>query len=251
MNPLVFPFEQPTDKARANADRIKEIAFAFQYSRMLGVAAQLGIADLLAAGPLTLTDLAERSKCDPQALGRLLRALAVKEIFRQEPDGRYALTPLAQLLRDDAPGSLKATVMLYGGRQFWSAFGALDKSIGDGKTGFDRVYDMRCYDYFSANPAQGQIFNRSMTETAWWSSHAILDALVLPETGTVVDIGGSEGMLLAVILRAHPALQGILYDMPSVVAQAPALLASAGVSNRCTVLVAILQGPILKGRSVT
>nr|VFK79138.1 MAG: Dimerisation domain-containing protein [Candidatus Kentron sp. SD] len=232
----MFPLEQPTKEACDNADRVREMAFAFQHSQMLAVAARLGIADLLAEGPLPLTELAKRLECNPQSLARLLRALAAKEVFRLEPDGRYSLTPMAELLRDDTPGSLRATAMLYGGSQFWAAFGVLIDSIRNGQTGFDCAYGTRCYDYFAANQDEGRIFNRSMSETAWWSSNAILDVLDLPETGTVVDLGGSEGMLLAMVLRARPALRGVLYDMPSVVERAPALLASAGVADRCTII---------------
>ena len=38
---------------------------------------------------------------------------------------------------------------------------------------------------------------------------------------------------MATILAAHPALRGVLFDRPSVVAAARAILAEAGLAGRC------------------
>ncbi|MFN8515669.1 MAG: methyltransferase [Chloroflexia bacterium] len=51
--------------------------------------------------------------------------------------------------------------------------------------------------------------------------------------GRLVDVGGGHGLLLATILRAHPAMRGVLFDLPAVVAGAAPVLAEAGVTDRC------------------
>ena len=71
-------------------------------AQAIQVAAELGIADALAEGPLPLDDLAYRVGADPEALSRLMRALISRGIFRQRRDGRYELTALADTLRPDA-----------------------------------------------------------------------------------------------------------------------------------------------------
>ena len=48
----------------------------YQVTHALHVAAKLGLADLLAAGPRTSDDLAAAAEAHPGALYRLLRALA-------------------------------------------------------------------------------------------------------------------------------------------------------------------------------
>ena len=53
-------------------------------------------------------------------------------------------------------------------------------------------------------------------------------------TGTLVDVGGGHGQLLASILQTHPTLHGVLFDLPHVVKGAPSLL--AGVSERCEIV---------------
>jgi hypothetical protein len=49
---------------------------------------------------------------------------------------------------------------------------------------------------------------------------------------TVANVGGATGNMLAAILSHHPQPQGVLFDRPHVVRDAPALLAARGVSAR-------------------
>src|SRR5687768_7964397 len=77
----------------------------------LGAVARLGVADLVADGPRTAEDLAPDCGADPTALRRVLRALASVGVFAEDDAGRFGLTPVAELLRSDVPGSMRwATV---------------------------------------------------------------------------------------------------------------------------------------------
>ena len=68
------------------------------------VAAQLGIADVLAIeGPRSAGDLAERVGADPDALFRVLRALAGVGVFTERTDGTFALNPLASPCSPTSP----------------------------------------------------------------------------------------------------------------------------------------------------
>jgi hypothetical protein len=51
----------------------------------------------------------------------------------------------------------------------------------------------------------------------------------------VVDVGGGRGGFIAAVLRAHPGVRGVLYDLPEVVSDAGSL-AAAGVADRCEIL---------------
>jgi hypothetical protein len=53
---------------------------------------------------------------------------------------------------------------------------------------------------------------------------------------TVVDLGGGEGGLLLHLLREQEHLQGVLFDLPDVVANAPARFEAAGFTNRCKIV---------------
>src|SRR5579875_2690022 len=100
--------------AEAAPATLMQIASGYQLTQLLSVAATLRIADLLADGPRSSEDLAAASGAHPPSLYRLLRALAGYGIFAEDETGRFALTPLAEPLRSDAPGSVRDNVMVMG-----------------------------------------------------------------------------------------------------------------------------------------
>jgi hypothetical protein len=52
---------------------------------------------------------------------------------------------------------------------------------------------------------------------------------------SIVDIGGATGNMLAHILQRHRGPRGVLFDLPHVVTDAPALLAARGVAERVSI----------------
>ena len=100
-----------------------EMIVATWTSQAITVAAQLGVADALNDGPLPIEVLAAQVGADADALGRLLRALIGKGIFRHRRDGRYELNSLAATLRSDAPISMSCAAQFYGSgeqRERWT-----------------------------------------------------------------------------------------------------------------------------------
>src|ERR1041385_4387218 len=65
-------------------------------AQMIRVVAELNIADLLKDGPRTSADLAASTGTNPDALYRLLRALASLEVFAENANGSFQLTPLSR-----------------------------------------------------------------------------------------------------------------------------------------------------------
>ena len=67
---------------------------------------------ILADGPRSSAELAELTGVSARSLHRLLRALASVGVFADVEDGRFGLTPLADCLWTDVPGSLRANGIL-------------------------------------------------------------------------------------------------------------------------------------------
>ncbi|WP_264033884.1 methyltransferase family protein [Mycobacterium interjectum] len=97
----------PDGTAASPAEVMQELILAAWVSQGITAAADLRVADALSAGPLPIDELAATVGADPDALGRLLRALIGQGIFARRDDGRYELTPMAELLRSDAPVSVR------------------------------------------------------------------------------------------------------------------------------------------------
>jgi O-methyltransferase domain/Dimerisation domain len=201
----------------------------------LHVAAALGIADLLADGARDSDDLAVATGAHGPSLYRLLRTLAGMGVFREEADGRFALTSLGDTLRTDRSDSVRDWALYVGAHAPWEAWGRLQDAVMTGEPGFVHAHGMPTYEYLIEHPELGAHFDRWMTRQSEQHNAAIVAGYDFSACRTVADVGGGQGATLAAILRAHPALRGILFDLPHVVAD-PAPLAEAGVADRCAVV---------------
>ncbi len=196
------------------------------------VAAKLGVADLLADGPVSGTDLAAATHTDASSLHRMLRALANVGVFTEAAPGTFALTPLADLLRTSVPGSMRALAITYNEEQY-RAWGELLHSVTTGGVAFEHLYGMPVFDYFAQHPEADRTFNEAMTSWSEQVAGAVVATYDFAPFGTVVDVGGGYGTLLSAILRGAPRARGVLFDQPHVVAEATGLLTAAGVADRC------------------
>jgi O-methyltransferase/methyltransferase family protein len=212
-----------------------ELILATWVSQAIHAAAQLRLADALADGPLPVEDLAGRVGADPDALSRLLRALISRGIFHQDRHGRYGLNRLAGTLRSDAPVSMAAAAKYYGSPQHREHWSMLVDSIRTGQASIPRLRGKEFFDYLDDEPELAQLFNETMTNISQLAEQSVVDAYDFGGYSTIVDVGGGHGQLLSSILTATPGVRGVLYDLPQVVAKAPALLEKAGVADRVSI----------------
>lgn len=213
-------------------DALRERIMGFRATQMIYVAARLGLADRLAEGARTPEELAHLVGADAEALHRLLRALAGLGIFAADSGGAYRLTAQAELLCADVPGSLRSIALLHGEEWMWQAYGAMMHSVRSGQPAFLRVHGQTLYGYLQEHPRAGAQFNAAMEGFSGQEVAAILAAYDFDGIRTVIDVGGGRGALIAGLLRAHPGLNGTVFDLPSVVAGAAQLFHDAGVAGR-------------------
>ncbi len=211
--------------------RLRRLVNGFQVSQAIHVAAVLGIADLLVAGAKSSDELAAETGSDPDALYRLLRALASDGVFHEDDARRFALTELGDALRSDAPEPVAGWAAFIGQPYFWQAWGDLLNSIRTGENAFRHVHGSDPWTYRSERPEASSIFDRAMTDNSRLVASAVVDAYDFGRFQTIADIGGGRGALLAAILRKYPPSRGILFDQPHVVSGAAELLESAGVAR--------------------
>jgi hypothetical protein len=204
-------------------------------SQAISVAAKLGVADLLKDGPRPVDELARTTGSHPRSLFRLLRALASVGIFAADDRGRFGLTPLADCLRSDVPGSQRA-MAITAGEEHYQAWGELLYSVRTGQTAFDKLYGLPIFDYLSKHPEQAKLFDETMVGVHGRETGAMLDAYDFSGIRVLADIGGGNGSLLTGVLGKHPALRGILFDLPGVTGRARSNIAAAGLEERCQVI---------------
>lgn len=200
-------------------------------SQSIYVVAKLGIADLVASGPQTAEQLAAASDVLPRPLYRVLRALASVGVFREDADGRFALTPLAEPLRSDVPESQRAMAIMLGEEQFvcWSR---VLETVRTGQSTFRKIYGEPIFDWFAKHPQQAAVFDQAMVSAHGRETHAIADAYDFAQLNVLADVGGGNGSVIRGILKRNPKLRGMLCDLPNVIERAKPLVAQDGLSDR-------------------
>lgn len=199
----------------------------------LRVVCDLGVADHLGDGPRPVAELASEVGADPPSLRRVLRALACRGIFTEVEPDHFGLTPLAEPLRSDHPLSLReAYPLLAGDVTAWAHF---DHSVRTGEPSFDHAHGESYWSYLAAHPDELRRFNASQQAATRLELRTLLPAYEWRDLRTVVDVGGGNGAFLSGLLARFPHLTGVLFDQPDMAAQAPPVLAAAGVTDRCEV----------------
>ena len=214
---------------------LQQLVNGYRVTQMLSVVAKLGIADQLEGGPRGVEELAATTGAHSDALYRVLRTLASIGVFEEAEPRRFALTPLADQLRTAHPNSFRS-MATYQGDESYRAWGDLLYSVMTGAPAFDHVYGAANFSYLSQHPGASARFNQAMSANSRRVASAVVTAYDFAESGTVVDVGGGQGVLVAAILAAHPGLRGTLFDQPHVVADALPVLVAAGIADRCEIV---------------
>jgi DNA-binding Lrp family transcriptional regulator len=188
------------------------------------VAAELRLADLLADGPLPVTELASRVDAAPRPLSQALRILAVEGVFAEVSPGVFANTPRSTLLREGVPDSQYVMSGLGAADWLWASYGELGHSIRTGGPGFEKAYGTNLWAWLGRNPGAARQFNEAMAEfSATFGPRIVASYTKFGDAGVVADLGGGTGAFVSAILRRYPAMhRGVLVDQPSVIEQAKA-----------------------------
>jgi hypothetical protein len=179
--------------------------------------ARLGIPDLVEHGPKSAEELAAKIGAQPRELYRLMRATASVGVLAEGSDGNFSQTPMSEVLRSNANPSLRSFAMMSGRDWHSQGWARLEHCVRTGKRALDEVHGMPLFKYFEQHPEEGQIFNQTMSELSAIEAPAVADAYNFAGIGSIVDVAGGHGQMLATILARNPQMTGTLYDLPHVV----------------------------------
>lgn len=226
---------KPRDDSIPPHAQLVQMASAYWVSCIVHAAAKFDLADRLADGPKTAAEIASSLKLHAPSLHRLMRSLASLGILTEKPDRRFGLTPLGEALKTGAPGYARSSILTLCGPWFTSAMQALPSSVEDGKTAFEKINGMPAFDFLGKHPELASLFSETMVGIHGGEPPAVAKAYDFSPLKTIVDVGGANGNMLAMLLTLHPHLHGILADLPHVVKDAPSFLKAKGVANRVTI----------------
>lgn len=220
---------------KSPAQRILEIAAGGWMAQAMSAAAALGVADELASGPRSAAELAKATGTHPPSLYRLLRTCADIGLFTEHGDRVFALTELGDALRSGRPGSMRNLATWVGLPEDRYTWAGLADSVRTGLPAFEAVHGQPFFEYLRGHPGALGVFDAAMTEVSAQMIPPLVAAYDFGRFGTIVDVGGGRGIMLAAVLAACPDTRGVLYDWPDVIAGAGGPLDEAGVRDRCEV----------------
>ncbi|WP_338742888.1 methyltransferase [Actinomadura luteofluorescens] len=205
---------------------LMDLAFGFMPAQMIHVATEIGVADAFTDDrPRSSTELAEATGTHAPSLHRLLRGLTGLGVVEQKEPDLFALTEEGRRLRADAPDSIRSLIRLFCGPQVWRTWGDMAETVRTGEYAWERVTGSTPFEYFASDAELSVTFNRAMAEHTRDVAPAVIEAHDFGRYGTVADLGGGDGTLLAAILLAVPGLRGVLFDLPSGLADSSGTLA--------------------------
>jgi hypothetical protein len=121
------------------------------------------------------------------------------------------------------------------GAEFHAAWGELLHSVKTGQPGFEKRFGMHFFEYMNRHPDRHHFYDAAMEGVHGPETEPVLDAYDFSAFRNVVDVGGGNGSALSTILRRHPSIRGILFDMPAVADRARAALADSPANGRLRV----------------
>lgn len=202
----------------------------FRGYQLLVAACRLKLADLVGERPRTASELASATGTHAPSLRRALRGLVSWGFFSEQPDGTFAATGVSELFRSDKPGMRNMAVMLsHEGYRVWAE---LVGALRSGRPMFEQLYGKSRWQQMAEDPLDAAEFNAAMVETSTRVGREFVAAYDVGDARRVVDVGGGNGALLAAVLRMHPSLEGILFDLPAGLAGAADGMKAAGVTGR-------------------
>ena len=211
---------------------LRDLLLGGERAAMVHTLVRCGIPDLLADGPLTTEQLAERSGTMPDMLGRLLRALAPSGLLDETGDGQWCLAPLGEWLRPDRPGSLHPLAVYASEPWMRAAWDRLEHGLRTGGVPFQAANGVPFFGYLDGNPEARRVFDSVMATQQTQRLTGLAEAYDWSRFRHVVDVGGGHGVLLFSLLRSCPTLKATVFDLPEVAAVARRHAVWEGLADR-------------------
>lgn len=210
------------------SQQLMRLGFGFIVSQALHVAAELDIADRLAAGERSVDDLARETGCHSGALYRTMRVLAAEGVFCETADRHFELTELGAALKSGASSSPRNMIRMMN-REPYMAFAQLAHSVHTGLPAFAEVFGKPRFDWLADHPDAAELFQHAMIALSQGANEAVAASYDFRPFTRIVDVGGGHGQLLSEILERHSHLSGVLFDLPAGIQMARAR--GAGLSS--------------------
>ncbi|QUH01945.1 methyltransferase [Saccharopolyspora erythraea] len=196
---------------RPSPQPVTDLMWAQWKTKLLVSALETGVFTALAGGSLPEEALRERAGVHPRTSRDFFDALVALGLLRRDGTGYANTAESAEYLRSDRPATYLGDSVLQ------QCAGLADDLTGVLRTGvssLDVNTGTEFYDTTYASPESVRAFQRDMTVLSIGSALAMAEKFPWQDYKTVADIGCAEGALPGHLLRRHPHLHAIGFDLP-------------------------------------
>lgn len=203
-------------------DRIREMIFGFQRSRILLTAYELGVFTALSEESKSAIEVAKELGTGARATERLMNALCALGLMEKK-EGKLSNTPQASRFLVKGKPDYMAGIMH--AVHVWDTWSTLTEAVRHGNSVIVRDIDKRGEEWLRA-------FIAAMHERARRQAQAVVALINLSGVSHVLDVGGGSGAYSMAFVQAKEGIRAIVFDLPSVVSITRNYIEEKGLSNK-------------------
>lgn len=209
-------------KGISSPEELRELAMAFQWSRIVLAAFELDVFSAIGGESLPSAEIASRIKADARGTDRLLNALCALGLLVKN---RGFFSNTAFSLRYLRRGSEEFLAGLGHSANLYHSWATLDRAVREGGSVLHRSRGERSGDDL-------EYFIAAMHQRARLTAHVAVSKIDLSGVKRVLDVGGGSGVYSMAFARAREDLEAVVFDLPGVTQIAERYIASEGLSGR-------------------
>lgn len=209
----------------------------FRASKALFSAVQLGLFDRLHEQPASTEDMAAEHGLAAHALERLLGFLASQSLIVCDDGGLWRNLPVAERFLRSRSSETLAGYILYSDRVLYRLWAHLPDALREGTNRWTQEFGAKddIFDHFFATADEKERFLQGMHGLGLLSSPSVVEIIEPGRFRRLADWGGGTGHLAIAACGRDPALQAVVWDLPSVQSVAERHVREAGLEHRIRV----------------
>jgi len=194
---------------------VQQQATAFQTAKLVLTSVEVGLFSALADGPATAAELCDRLELHPRGVGLFLDALTALGLLERD-EGRYANVTAASAFLSSGGDSYLGGFFVWADRVMYPAWGQLAELLRSGNPPMAARTGHEMFDSLWDDPVLTEMLTRMTESISRPLIPTLVDAFDWACYQSVVDLGGCRGDTLAEVVRAHPHLDAVVFDLPAV-----------------------------------
>jgi SAM-dependent methyltransferase len=205
-----------------NPKEIREMATAFQKSRIVLTAYELDIFTMIGEKSLTADTMSKALNLNKNATERLLNALVALRLLEKDNENYSNTKESLMLLSKNSQSHLDGLMHT---NHLWNAWSHLTDVIKTGKVAQAKEINERERDWLEA-------FINAMHDRGKKQAHDQISKIDLKGVESILDVGGGSGCFCMAFLDRKPELKTVVFDLPNVVPISRKIIQKEGFSGK-------------------